>query len=492
MEKYEIYKDIARRTGGDIYVGVVGPVRTGKSTFITRFMEEMVLPNIANKNLRSVATDEMPQSGSGKTITTTEPKFVPGEAVKIKIRDKVSAKVRLIDCVGYLVDGAMGHEEDQKPRLVTTPWSEKPLPFDKAAETGTRKVIEEHSTIGIVVTTDGSITEIPRTNYVKAEERVVKELKACGKPFAMVLNCIDPTSADSKKLASALEEKYGVPVCACNASKLNAAEIGEIMEKILFEFPLRSVEINLPKWMQVLPYEHEIIRETVQKVKEISLDTKKMRDFYKVEGVFDENDKFLPCNEVNVNLGEGAVSLYVEAQPDLFYKVLSAESGEEIADDFSLMRYVKSLSHARTTYQKLQTALSDATETGYGIVVPSGDELSLDRPELVKKGGHYGVRLKAKAPSLHMVRVDVEQEVSPLVGTKEQGDDMVRYLSEKYDTDPQSMWETNMLGKTLREMVWDGLSAKTTAMADEARGKMRKTLTRIVNEGRGGVICILL
>ena len=387
---------------------------------------------------------------------------------------------------------AMGHEEDQKPRLVVTPWSEKPMPFEKAAETGTRKVIEEHSTIGIVVTTDGSITEISRANYVKAEERVIKELKACGKPFAIVLNCANPTSADSQKLALALEEKYAVPVIPCNVSQLNATEIGNIMEKILFEFPLKTVDVNLPKWMQVLPYDNELIMETVQKIKQVSAESSKMKDYDGLEKLFENSDKFLPCTAVDVNLGEGTVSLAVEAKPQLFYQALSKESGEEISDDFHLMRYVKSLSQARVTYQKLQTALSDAEQTGYGIVVPSGDDLTLDRPELVKQGGHYGVRLKAKAPSLHVMRVDVEQEVSPLVGTKEQGDDMVRYLSEKYDSDPQSMWETNLLGKTLYEMVWEGLSARATSMAEEARGKMRKTVNRIVNEGRGGVICILL
>lgn len=492
MEKYEIYKDIARRTGGDIYVGVVGPVRTGKSTFITRFMEEMVLPNIANKNLRKVATDEMPQSGSGKTIMTTQPKFVPSEAVKVNIRDKVSAKVRLIDCVGYLVDGAIGHEENDKPRLVRTPWSDKEMPFEKAAETGTRKVIEEHSTIGILMTTDGTVTEIPRANYIKAEERVVKELKGCGKPFAVVLNSVSPEGEECVKLRAALEEKYGVPVVACNAAKLTSAEINGILERILFEFPLKSVDIRLPKWMQALSPSSAVIADIIDRVRDAAAGAEKMRDYERVERAFDDHARMKPCSSVRVRLGEGLCEYELEAQPGLFYDVLSEECGERISDEYQLMSYVKLLAEAKTTYRKLEGALRDVEETGYGVVMPADGDMSLEKPELVKQGGHFGVRLKATAPSLHIMRVDVESEVSPLVGTKQQGDDVVRHLLERYESDPDSIWEANMFGKTLSEMVKDGLQEKVTCMPTEARGKMRKTLTRIVNEGRGGVICILL
>ena len=492
MEKYEIYKDIARRTSGDIYVGVVGPVRTGKSTFITRFMEEMVLPNIANKNLRSVATDEMPQSGSGKTIMTTQPKFVPSEAVKVNIRGNVSAKVRLIDCVGYLVDGAIGHEENDKPRLVKTPWSNKDMPFEKAAEVGTRKVIEDHSTIGILMTTDGTITEIPRANYIKAEERVVKELKACGKPFAVVLNSSGPKSEECKKLGSALEEKYGVPVVCCNVSALTADEINAILEKILFEFPLKSVNVHLPKWMQALSCDNAVISDVIERVRRAAQSADKMRDFDKIERAFDEHEKMQPCASVKVKLGEGLAEYELEAKPGLFYEVLSEECGEQITGEYHLMSFVKSLATARRTYKKLESALAEVEEKGYGVVMPGASDMTLEQPELVKQGGHFGVRLKATAPSLHIMRVDVESEISPLVGTKQQGDDIVQYLMERYDNDPASIWDTNMFGKTLSEMVRDGLEEKVDCMPEEARGKMRKTLTRIVNEGRGGVICILL
>lgn len=492
MEKYDIYKDIAKRTGGDIYIGVVGPVRTGKSTFVTKFMETLVLPNISNKLNKQIATDEMPQSADGKTIMTTEPKFIPANAVKIQLKNKVSAKVRLIDCVGYLVDGAMGHEEGKKPRLVKTPWSGKELPFEKAAELGTRKVIAEHSTIGIVVTTDGSIGEIPRTNYVAAEERVVKELKELNKPFVVVLNVKNPSDKESIALRNSLEAKYGVPVVIANATELGMQEITDILEKILYEFPLQNVDIDLPKWMKALPCDNTIIREITEKVKSATANMTKMRDYAAMGEMFGEEDKLSNPEIGEVKLGEGKVVYNISAKPGLFYDVLTEECGDEIKDDYQLMSYIKSLAEAKREYGKIRDALKCAEESGYGIVTPTVSELSLSEPELVKRGGSYGVKLKATAPSLHIMKVDVSAEVNPIVGTEKQGEELVNYLMKEFESNPQGIWDTNMFGKSLCDLMEESLSGKIKAMPEDARSKMCKTLGKIVNEGDGGIICILL
>lgn len=492
MEKYDIYKDIARRTGGDIYIGVVGPVRTGKSTFVTKFMETLVLPNITGKLSRQIATDEMPQSADGKTIMTTEPKFIPANAVKIQLKNKVSAKVRLIDCVGYLVDGAMGHEEEKKPRLVKTPWSSKEMPFEKAAELGTRKVIAEHSTIGVVVTTDGSIGEIPRANYVAAEERVVKELKALGKPFAVVLNVKDPSEKASVELRNSLEAKYGVPVILVNATQLEMEQITDILEKILYEFPLQCVDIELPKWMRALPCDNKIIREITEKLKTATAGMAKMKDYAALGEMFGEEEKLSNPELSEVCLGEGRAVYSLAAKPGLFYDVLTEECGDEIKDDYQLISYVKSLAEAKREYGKIKDALKSAEESGYGIVTPTVNELSLSEPELVKRGGSYGVKLKATAPSLHIMKVDVSAEVNPIVGTEKQGEELVNYLMKEFESNPQGIWDTNMFGKSLCDLMEESLSGKIKAMPEDARGKMCKTLSKIVNEGDGGIICILL
>ena len=492
MEKYDIYKDISLRTDGDIYIGVVGPVRTGKSTFITKFMESFVIPNISNKFKRQIATDEMPQSADGKTIMTTQPKFVPADSVKVQFKNKVSANVRLVDCVGYLVEGAFGHEEEDKPRLVKTPWSDKEIPFEKAAEIGTKKVITDYSTLGILITTDGSIGSIERKNYEEAEDRVVNELKSCNKPFIIVINSKDPDSDNCQALAQSLSVKYDVGVLTCNVLNLTADDIAKIMENILLEFPMQSIDVNIPKWIQTLPSESEIVCEIIEEIKEKSSSVSKMKDYYNINNAFSGSEDFETIEIKELNLSKGVASFNVVAKDGLFYRVLSKECCEEIQDDCQLISYIKSFSGEKRKFDKIKNALLDAEENGYGVVIPSQDEMNLSQPILVKQGGKYGVKLKANAPSYHIMKINVESEVSPIVGNEKQGEDMVNYIMEKFEENPEGIWETNMFGKSLFDMMNDGLSAKMTGMPIEAKNKMRRTISRIVNEGRGGVICILL
>jgi len=492
MDKYNIYKDIACRTGGDIYIGVVGPVRTGKSTFITKFMEQLVIPNISNKLQKQIATDEMPQSADGKTIMTTQPKFVPANAVKVQFKNKASANVRLVDCVGYLVEGAVGHQENDKPRLVKTPWDEKEIPFESAAEIGTKKVIDEYSTIGIVLTTDGSFTDIPREKYLQAENRVVRELKALNKPFIIVLNCSNPNSDNSIRLASELEDKYQTPVVCVNALELNSDDISNIMEKVLMEFPMTSFDINLPKWMQALSSDNQIINNILKQVKKASQNVNKMCDYVIVNDLFSDDDNLEPMSLRELRLGEGVCEFDITAKEGLYYSILSQECGESINNDFELMKYIKSFSDEKKNYSKIKTALFDAEQNGYGVVLPTLEEMNLEEPVLVKQGGRYGVKLKASAPSLHIMKVDVTTEVAPTVGSEQQGEDLVNFIMNKYEDNPSGIWETNMLGKSLHDLVNEGLTSKLNSMPKDTQGKMRKTLTRIVNENKGGIICILL
>ncbi len=492
MEKYDIYKDIATRTGGDIYLGVVGPVRTGKSTFITKFMEKFVIPNISNKLQKQIATDEMPQSADGKTIMTTQPKFVPANGVKITFKNKVTANVRLVDCVGYLVDGAVGHTNDDKPRLVKTPWSEEEIPFEKAAEIGTKKVIDEYSTIGIVVTTDGSFTDIPRSSYVEAEERVVSELKKINKPFIVILNSKTPEAEQSIKLAGELEEKYGVFVALVDVSKLSADDLCSILEKSLLEFPMCGFNLQMPKWMQALPADNPVISEMIEKVKSASQNMCKMRDYQELNDIFLDSQTFSGITLKELNLGSGVSEFEIEPNENLYYKVLSEECGEEISDEYGLMNYIKTFSNEKRKFVKIKDALKEAEENGYGVVLPTVEEMDLEEPVLVKQGGKYGVKLKASAPSLHIMKVDVATEVAPIVGTEKQGEDLINYIMTRFEDNPAGIWETNMFGKSLHDLVNEGLAGKLNSMPKDAQGKMRKTLTRIVNENRGGVLCILL
>ena len=492
MDKYNVYQDIAKRTDGDIYIGVVGPVRTGKSTFISKFMENFVLPNIGNKLQKQIAKDEMPQSASGKTVMTTQPKFVPANSVKVQFKNKCSANVRLVDCVGYMVDGASGSLEDDKPRMVKTPWSDQLISFEDAAEIGTKKVIEEYSTIGVLVTTDGSFSEIPRENYVEGEERAVNELLKLKKPFIIVLNSSNPESDKCKLLANQLENKYGVTVVCADVVNLTAEQIEVILEKILLEFPILSFDLNLPKWLQALPSDNQVISSVISKVKEVSKDMAKMRDFSCFYTAFSEDEYIDSVDVLELKLGQGIPEYKVVPKEGLFYRVLSQVSGEEINEDYQLMSYIREASMSKKRFSKIKDALDQAENDGYGVVYPTIDEMNLEDPVLVKQGGRYGVRLKASAPSLHIMKVDVSTEVSPIVGTEKQGEDLVNFIMDKFQNNPSAIWETNMLGRPLNDLVNEGLNGKLQSVPKDTQTKMRKTLTRIVNENRGGVICILL
>ncbi len=491
MEKYEIYDDIKERTNGDIYIGVVGPVRVGKSTFITQFMQKLVLPNITEKNSKERTIDELPQSADGKTIMTTQPHFVPNEAVKIKVAN-AEMSVRMIDCVGYLISGAMGHVEGEKPRLVKTPWTENEIPFEEAASLGTDKVIKEHSTIGIMVTTDGSVTDIARSNYIEAEEKVVSELKAVGKPFVIVLNSAHPQANETKKLASSLEEKYDVPVIALNALELKEGDVDKVFENLLMEFPVKSIRISMPSWLKALSFDNPIISEIAGEMRTLGSKINRLSDADKNQIAFAESDNFDAITYSNIEAGEGVVKFNVIPKEGLFYKVLSNECGIEINSDYELMCNIKDLARAKIEYDKLKDALDQVKETGYGVVEPSSTDFELGQPEIIKQGSRYGVKIKATAPSLHIMRVDVETEVTPLVGSEDQSEDLAKNIVDQFESDPEAIWQTNILGRSLSELVEDNINSKLVMMPVEAQRKMRKTLTRIVNEGKGGVICILL
>lgn len=484
-----IYESIASRTNGDIYVGVVGPVRTGKSTFISRFMEKLVLPNIKDHNDKRRAEDELPQSGSGKLIMTMQPRFVPNEAVEVALDGNARARVRLIDCVGYLIDDAVGHLDGETPRLVKTPWYEESIPFSKAAEIGTHKVIADHSTIGIVVTTDGSIGDIPRKSYLEAEERVVNELKQLNKPFIVVLNTINPSSEETYKLKNAMEEKYGVPVLIEDVDNMTEQDFNKVLEKVLFEFPVNRVNIKLPEWMRSLPISNEIVSNILNEVSKLNLS--KMTDYTRAFSLFETSDGIEKPAVEDIDLAVGAINYYIGANSSLFYKTLSNICGVEIGNDFDLINYMTEASIAKAEYTKLQEALQNVNETGYGVVVPSVQDLELSKPEVVKRSGNSGVKLRAKASSLHILKVDVEAEVTPAVGGIGIAEGML--ANGEVDEETQkSIWNTNVFGKTLSELAHDGIVSKVQAFPEEAQIKMRRTLSKITNEGRGGIICILL
>lgn len=493
MGEFDIYKDISERTNGDIYIGVVGPVRTGKSTFITKFMEKLVMPYVAVGYEKERMMDELPQSANGKTIMTTQPKFVPSEAVMLELDEGVRAKVRLVDCVGYLVEGASGHMEGDKERMVRTPWDNAEIPFEKAAEIGTKRVISEHSTIGIVMTTDGSITtELPRKAYVPAEERAIRELNELGKPFIIILNSTVPTSPETVKQAEQMSQKYKTAVLPLDVLNLDEEDIKNIFKTILYEFPIREVELNIGKWLRALPLENPIISELKQLLMIGSDGMSKMRDYQKIRDSFGESEYFLGLDLETVDLGRGTVTYNANAKPNLFYKALSTECGEEISDEFVLMSSIKNLVQAKRAYDKIADALEQVKQTGYGVVRPSLNEMTLDEPQIVKQGTRYGVRLRATAPSLHIMQVDIEAEVNPIVGTEQQSEELVKSLLSRFEDDPQSIWQTDIFGRSLHVLVNDGLNNKLMAMPEDTQKKMRKTLSRIVNEGKGGIICILL
>jgi len=492
MDYHNLYKDISERTGGDIYIGVVGPVRTGKSTFIKRFMDLLVIPNIENNYSKERAKDELPQSAAGKTIMTTEPKFVPNEAIEIHMDDVASFKVRMIDCVGYLVPGASGHLDGDMPRMVSTPWAEDKMPFAEAAEMGTRKVITDHSTIGIVITTDGSIAEIPREDYIEAEERVVRELKAINKPFVMLLNTQTPFSPDTDRLREELAERHSAPVIAINCAQLKIEDIHAVIEKVLYEFPVQEIRLNYPKWIETLPIDHWLKQSFIGAVKQMVSGVGKLREMRNHMNILEENEYVKKAFLEKIALGEGTAHIELSVDETLFYQILSETTGMDIAGEYQLISTIKILAEAKKEYDKIKYALEEVHRKGYGIVTPATDEMKLDPPVLVKHGAKYGVKIRASAPSIHLIRADIETEVSPLVGSEKQSEDLITYINQEMSEDPSKIWDLNMFGKSMHEMVRDGLQNKLFRMPEDAQMKFQDTLQRIINEGSGGLICIIL
>lgn len=492
MENTRLYQDIAKRTDGDIYVGVVGPVRTGKSTFIKNFMDLLVIPNIDNEYKKERAKDELPQSAGGKTIMTTEPKFVPNEAIEITLDNNLKFKTRLVDCVGYLVDNAIGYLEDDMPRMVKTPWSEEEIPFEKAAEIGTKKVIEEHSTIGILVTTDGTITDIPREDYIKAEERVVSELKALNKPFVIVLNSYDPNDSKTQELAKTLSDKYTCSVIPMNCSNLNIEDINTIFSKVLYEFPIERIAIKFPRWIDGLDFNHSLKSELINEIKDAFSDIKVLRDVSSCTQKIAKTNIIENTTVQNIQLGSGFVNIKIDLKENLFYSVLSEITGVDVQNEGDLFGIIRELSSTKKRYDKIAYALDEVDRKGYGIVTPSIDELELEEPEMVKQGSRFGVKLRANAPSIHMIKTNVTTEVSPIVGSEKQSEELVNYLLSEFESDPKKIWESNIFGKSLHELVNEGLQTKLSKMPEDAQLKLQETLERIVNEGSGGLICIIL
>ncbi|TJX16148.1 stage IV sporulation protein A [Tissierella creatinini] len=492
MEAFDIYRDISERTDGDIYAGIVGPVRTGKSTFIKRFMELLVLPNMENSHKKERTKDELPLSGSGKTIMTTEPKFVPNEAVELVLKDSLKLKVRMVDCVGYLVKGALGHEENQMPRMVTTPWDDKAIPFEEAAEIGTKKVIKDHSTIGFVITTDGSITDIDRANYIKAEERVINELKEIEKPFVIILNSKHPNLDSTIALKDSLETKYGVSVVAMDCLNMDAYDVERVFEKLLYEFPVKEVNINLPGWIDGLLRDHWIRTSIMNSLKESIMYMEKLNQVHDSLIPLMDVDIIEDVNLREIKLGEGVVNADIILEEGLFYRILNEITGYKIEGDHQILNLVGRLSETKKKYDKIEKALVEAREIGYGLVSPTQDELELEEPEIFKQGNRFGVKLKATAPSLHVLRANITTEISPLIGSEKQSEDMLEYFMSEFENEPSKIWQSNLFGKSLYDLVNEQLNSKITTMPDDARQKLRRALERILNDGSGGFICIII
>lgn len=490
--EFDLYNDLAERTGGDIYLGVVGPVRTGKSTFIRKFMELFVMPKIEDPLELERVRDELPQGSGGKTIMTTEPKFVPDEAVEIMVGENIAMRVRLVDCVGYTVEGAVGYEDEEGPRMVSTPWFDYDIPFQEAAELGTRKVITDHSTIGLVVTTDGTITEIPRECYMEAEERVIGELKELGKPFVVLINSLNPASEEAGFLQAELSARYDVPVILLNCLDLGHGDLATILEEALFEFPVRDVAVSLPAWVEVLEQGHwlknnfqECIAENidgVSKVREVNGLVEKFKEYAFVEEAV--------LNKIELGKGEAEITIIPSA--GIFEQVLAEYCGVEIAGDADILRVVRDYAVAKREYDKLAEALYQVKDVGYGIVPPLLEEMSLDEPEIIRQGGRFGVRLRASAPSLHIIRVDVKSEFTPIVGSEKQSEELINYLVSEFEESPEKLWESQIFGKSLHELVQDGITSKLGNMPPNAQEKLQQTLEKITNEGSGGLIAIIL
>ena len=484
-----IYKDIAARTGGNVYIGVVGPVRTGKSTLIKRVMENLVIPAIADPYRQARARDELPQSGSGRTIMTSEPKFVPEEAVEISPQGKAAMRVRMIDSVGYMIPGAVGAEEEGVPRMVTTPWSETPIPMTEAAELGTRKVMEDHCTIGLVVTTDGSVTDIPRQDYLEAEGRAIRDMQQTGKPFLVIVNTRHPGSETSGKVQDELRERYGVESVAADCQGLDSRGICQLLEQLLYSFPLQQVQVYLPRWLDALEAEHPVKATLYPALQTYACQIGMLAQAEMTLGKLKELEEVLDVAIRAVDLGTGTVSCEVRLRDQLFYDILSNRAGHTIENEGQLLQLLTELSQVKKEYDRIADALASVQATGYGIVMPSAKETTLEKPEVVRKGGAYGVRLKAQAPSIHMMRVDVDTQISPMVGGEQQSQDLISYLSGE---DPDRLWESNIFGKSLGTMIQEGLTGKLLRTPEDVRAKFRGSLSRVVNEGANGLICLIL
>lgn len=492
MEKADIFKDIAERTGGDIYLGVVGAVRTGKSTFIKKFMELLVLPNIDNEAEKARALDELPQSAAGKQIMTTEPKFVPNQAISINVDEGLSVNVRLVDCVGYVIEGAKGYEDENGPRMIHTPWFEEPIPFHEAAEIGTRKVIQEHSTIGVLITTDGTVGEIPRANYLDAEERLVEELKEVGKPFIMIVNSARPHHAETESLRESLAEKYDIPVVAMSVESMRETDVMSVLREALFEFPVHEVNVNLPGWVMVLKENHWLRGHYQEAIKETVQDIKRLRDVDRVIGQFDQYEFIENAGLAGMDMGQGVAEIDLYAPDELYDRVLKEIVGVEIRGKDHLLELMQEFATAKTEYDQVADALRMVKQTGYGVAAPSLTDMSLDEPEIIRQGSRFGVRLKAVAPSIHMIKVDVESEFAPIIGTEKQSEELVRYLMQDFEDDPLSIWNSDIFGRNLSSIVREGIQGKLSLMPENARYKLKETLERIINEGSGGMIAIIL
>lgn len=484
-----LYRDIQSRTGGEIYMGIVGPVRTGKSTFIKRFMNEMVLPYMTQEHEKIRAQDELPQSAGGRTITTTEPKFIPKEAAKITLGEDVNVKVRLIDCVGYMVEGAGGHMENEEERMVKTPWALDEIPFTKAAEIGTRKVINDHSTIGIVITCDGSFGEIPRENYVPAEEQTIQELKKIHKPFIVLVNSMNPHSEEAMNLAESIRNKYQVSAMTVNCEQLKKDDIYEIMEQVLYEFPLTMIEFYMPKWVEMLSNDHRMKADIIQQIKELMGRIGCVKDVS--NGIIPlESEYIRKCKIDSIDMATGCVSVSLDVEDSYYYEMLSDLIGENITGEYQLLNILREMSKMKKEYVKVLHAVDAVRYKGYGVVTPERNEIILDKPELIRHGNKFGVKIKAESPSIHMIRANIETEISPIVGTEEQAQDLIRYISEAGTGD--GIWETNIFGKTVEQLVNDGITGKIAMIGEESQVKLQETMQKIVNDSNGGMVCIII
>lgn len=486
---YDLYKDIQVRCGGEIYIGVLGPVRTGKSTFIKRFMDELVIPYMEDEHAKMRAQDELPQSAGGRTITTTEPKFIPNEAAKVVLGEDIEVMVRLIDCVGYMVEGATGHLEENEERMVKTPWFDYEIPFTQAAEIGTDKVMNDHSTIGLVITTDGSIGEIPRSSYLDAEEKTILALKQLKKPFLVLVNSKKPYSDEAKKAAAEISEKYGVSALTVNCEQLKKEDINQILENILYEFPISAMEFYMPKWVEMLPADNRMKQDIIGRVRVLMKEYNTIRDAI-MRPVALESEYVRRCKADGIQLSDGVVRVLLDVDEAYYYQMLTELLGESIADEYQLISRLKEFSAMKQEYAKVLNAVNTVRMKGYGVVTPDREEIVLDKPELIKHGNKFGVKIRAISPSIHMIKANIETEIAPIVGTKEQADDLIRYINQA-DMD-DGIWETNIFGKTVEQLVSDGITTKVTAITEESQIKLQDTMQKIVNDSNGGMVCIII